>query len=126
MRPSVEVLQTPLQYLKGVGPRKAADFRRAGLHTIEDLLYRFPLRYEDRSRLQPIASLREGEKSSISGEIVQCGLLPTRRPGLRIFEALIRDASGSVRVAWFNSSYLKDQLRARQQLILFGTLARNA
>ena len=125
MPSSAEVLETPLQYLKGVGPRKAADFRRAGLHTVEDLLYRFPLRYEDRSRLQPIASLREGEKSSISGEIVQCGLRPTRRPGLRIFEALIRDASGSVRVAWFNSSYLKDQLRARQQLILFGTLERN-
>ena len=87
-----EVLATPLQYLKGVGPRKAADFARAGLQTIEDLLYRFPLRYEDRSALRPIASLREGETVTVSGEIVQCGLRPTRRPGFRIFEALIRDA----------------------------------
>ena len=125
MPSSAEVLQTPLQYLKGVGPRKAADFKRAGLHTIEDLLYRFPLRYEDRSRLQPIASLREGQKASISGEIVQCGLRPTRRPGLRLFEALVRDLSGSVRVAWFHSSYLKDQLRPRQHLILYGALERN-
>jgi ATP-dependent DNA helicase RecG len=125
MPTSAEVLQTPLQYLKGVGPRKAADFKRAGLHTIEDLLYRFPLRYEDRSKLRPIAALRVGEKASIAGEIVQCGLRPTRRPGLRIFEALVRDGSGSVRVAWFNSPYLKDQLRARQQLILFGALERN-
>jgi ATP-dependent DNA helicase RecG len=125
MRSSAEVLQTPLQYLKGVGPRKAADFKRAGLHTIEDLLYRFPLRYEDRSRLRPIATLREGEKASISGEIVQCGLRSTRRPGVRIFEALVRDASGSVRVAWFNSSYLSDQLRPRQHLVLFGALERN-
>src|SRR3970040_734140 len=125
MRPSVEVLQTPLQYLKGVGPRRAADFKRAGLHTIEDLLYRFPLRYEDRTGLRPIARLREGERASISGEIVQCGLRSTRRPGVRIFEALVRDASGSVRVAWFNSSYLSDQLRPRRQLVLFGALERN-
>jgi ATP-dependent DNA helicase RecG len=120
-----EVFQTPLQFLKGVGPRKAADFARAGLHTIEDLLYRFPLRYEDRSRLQPIASLREGQTATISGEIVHCGLRSTRRPGFRIFEALVRDGTGSARVAWFNSSFLQDQLRPHQHLILYGTLERN-
>src|SRR5689334_22819399 len=116
------VLQTSLQYLKGVGPRRAAEFQRAGLRTIEDLLYRFPLRYEDRSRLQPIASLVEGQSVSIGGEIVQCGLRATRRPGFRIFEALVRDATGSVRIAWFNSSYLSDQLHPRQKLVLYGTL----
>jgi ATP-dependent DNA helicase RecG len=120
-----EVFQTPLQFLKGVGPRKAADFARAGLHSIEDLLYRFPLRYEDRSRLQPISSLREGQTATISGEIVHCGLRSTRRPGFRIFEALVRDATGSARVAWFNSSFLQDQLRPHQHLILYGTLERN-
>ena len=120
-----EVLQTPLQFLKGVGPRKAADFARAGLRTLEDLLYRFPLRYEDRSRLQPIGTLREGQTASMAGEIVQCGLRPTRRPGFRIFEALVRDQSGAVRIAWFNSSYLQDQLHARQRLVLYGTLERN-
>ena len=74
MPASAEFLQTPLQFLKGVGPRKAADFARAGLHTIEDLLFRFPLRYEDRSRLQPIASLREGQTVSIAGEVITSGL----------------------------------------------------
>ena len=108
-----------------MGPRKAADFARANLHTIEDLLYRFPLRYEDRSRLRPIASLKEGETVSISGEIVQCGLRATRRPGFRIFEALVRDASGATRVSWFNSSFLQDQLHARDHLVLYGTLERN-
>ena len=59
-----EVLATPLQFLKGVGPRRAADFEHAGLITLEDLLYRFPIRYEDRSRLQPIASLKPGQTPS--------------------------------------------------------------
>src|SRR5207244_4539839 len=80
-------LQTPLQFLKGVGPRRGADLERAGLVTIEDLLYRFPLRYEDRSRLQSIASLKPGQAASISGKLLACGLRSTRRPGFKIFEA---------------------------------------
>ena len=71
---SDDILATPLQFLKGVGPRRAADLARTGLLTIEDLLYRFPIRYEDRSRLQPIASLRPAQRASVSGRIVSCGL----------------------------------------------------
>ena len=58
-------LQIQLQFLKGVGPRKAADLEKAGLRTVEDLLVRFPRRYEDRSRFQPIASLRPGGTAAI-------------------------------------------------------------
>ena len=67
---SADVL-APLQYLKGVGPRKAADLKKAGLLTVEDLLFRFPLRYEDRSRLQPIVSLKPGQTVAVSGEVLQ-------------------------------------------------------
>jgi ATP-dependent DNA helicase RecG len=125
MSDSVAWLSTPLQFLKGVGPRKAADFTRAGLNTIEDLLYRFPLRYEDRSRLQPIASLREGQTVSIVGDVITCGLRGTRRPGFRIFEALLRDTSGTVRVSWFNSVFLRDQIHTGQRLVVYGTFERN-
>ena len=125
MSDSAAWLATPLQFLKGVGPRKAADFARAGLHSVEDLLYRFPRRYEDRSRLQSIASLREGQTVSISGDVITCGLRGTRRPGFRIFEALMRDASGTVRLAWFNSAFLQDQIRAGQRLVVYGTFERN-
>jgi ATP-dependent DNA helicase RecG len=125
MTGSTEYLQTPLQFMKGVGPRKAADFTRVGLNTIEDLLYRFPLRYEDRGRLQSIASLREGQTVSTTGEVITCGLRGTRRPGMRIFEALLRDSSGTLRLAWFNSAYLKDQIRPGLRLIVYGTFERN-
>ena len=60
-----DLLATPLQFFKGVGPRRAADLERAGLHTIEDLLYRFPIRYEDRSRLQAIASLKAAGPAAV-------------------------------------------------------------
>ena len=59
----MDPLQGSLQYLKGVGPRRAADLQRVGLSTVEDLLYRFPTRYEDRGHFQTIASLRPGASS---------------------------------------------------------------
>ena len=90
-------LSTPLQFLKGVGPRKSADLRRAGLHTVEDLLYRLPFRYEDRSHMQPIATLRPGTKAAVLGEIRSANIVVTRRRGFKIFHAMLADASGAIR-----------------------------
>ncbi|MEZ5290204.1 MAG: ATP-dependent DNA helicase RecG [Vicinamibacterales bacterium] len=113
-------LQTPLQFLKGVGPRKAADLEKAGLRTIEDLLLCFPRRYEDRSRFQPIASLRAGAPAAVFGEILTAGVSPTRRPGFSLFTALVQDESGQVKAVWPNQPYLKDVLKPRQKVVLFG------
>ena len=115
-----EVLATPLQYLKGVGPRRAADLARAGLLTLDDLLHRFPIRYEDRSRLQPIVSLKPGVAASISGRVLSCGLRSTRRPGFKIFEALVGDPSGALRAVWLNQPFLRDVFAPGQQVVLFG------
>jgi len=119
---TTDALATPLQFLKGVGPRRAADLARAGLTTVEDLLYRFPLRYEDRSRLQPIASLKTGQSASIAGRIVHCGLRSTRRPGFKIFEALVKDETGGLRVTWLNQSFLRDVFSPGQHVVLFGPI----
>ncbi len=118
----MDPLQGSLQYLKGVGPRRAADLRRAGLSTVEDLLYRFPTRYEDRGHFQTIASLRPGVAASVIGEVLSCGIRPTRRPRFRIFEMLVRDATGSLRAIWFNQPFLNDVFHPHQRVILFGKL----
>jgi ATP-dependent DNA helicase RecG len=115
-----DYLQTPLQYLKGVGPRRAADLQRVGLATVEDLLSRFPLRYEDRGHLQPIASLKPGQQVAVSGRIQSSRLRITRRPGFKIFEALIGDASGSVLAVWMNQAFLQDILRRDVHVVLYG------
>jgi ATP-dependent DNA helicase RecG len=119
---SSDPLQGSLQYLKGVGPRRAADLQRAGLSTVEDLLYRFPTRYEDRGHFQTIATLRPGVAASVAGEVLSCGIRPTRRPRFKIFEMLVRDKTGSLRAIWFNQPFLKDVFRPHQRLILFGKL----
>jgi ATP-dependent DNA helicase RecG len=115
-----DVLQMPLQYLKGVGPRKAADLKKAGLVTVEDLLFRFPIRYEDRSRLRPIATLKPGQVASISGEVLHASVQPTRRPGFKLFTALIQDDSGQVRAVWPNQTFLKDVIKAHVHIVLYG------
>jgi ATP-dependent DNA helicase RecG len=118
----MDPLQSPLQFLKGVGPRRAADLQRVGLHTLEDLLYRFPIRYEDRGTFQTIASLRPGMTASVIGEILGCGLRPTRRPRFKIFEMVVRDRTGSLRAIWFNQPFLNDIFKPHQRVILYGKL----
>ena len=113
-------LQTPLQFLKGVGPRKAADLKRAGLQTVEDLFYRLPFRYEDRSRMQPIVSLRPGAKAAVLGEIKSARLSITRRRGFKIFNAVVSDASGAIRCTWMNQAFLADILQPHLQVVIFG------
>src|SRR5687767_5482209 len=115
-------LETPLQFMKGVGPRRAADLQRVGLATVEDLLYRFPIRYEDRGSFQTIASLKPGVSASIAGEVLGCGIRPTRRPRFKIFEMIVRDETGSLRAVWFNQPFLNDVFRPHQRVILFGKL----
>ena len=115
-----DVLQLPLQYLKGVGPRKAADLKKAGLHTVEDLLFRFPIRYEDRSRLQSIVSVKPGQTVAISGDVLSATLQTTRRAGFRLFTALVQDGSGQIQAVWPNQAFLKDVIRPHSRVVLFG------
>jgi ATP-dependent DNA helicase RecG len=118
----LDALQSSLQYLKGVGPRRAADLARVGLQTVEDLLYRFPIRYEDRGTFQTIASLRPGVAASVIGEVVSSGVRPTRRPRFKIFELLLRDRTGAIRAVWFNQPFLDDVFKPHQRVILYGKL----
>jgi ATP-dependent DNA helicase RecG len=120
-----DFLRQPLRYVKGVGPRRAADLQRVGLQTVEDLLHRFPIRYEDRGHLRPIATLQPAETASVAGEVIGSGLRATRRPGFRIFEALVRDSSGTVRAVWLNQPFLRDVIQRGQRVILFGTVERH-
>jgi ATP-dependent DNA helicase RecG len=115
-----DVLELPLQFLKGVGPRKAADLKKARLLTVEDLLFRFPIRYEDRSRLQPIVSVKPGHTVAVSGAVLSATLQSTRRAGFRLFTALIQDASGQIQAVWPNQAFLKDVIRPHAHVVLYG------
>jgi ATP-dependent DNA helicase RecG len=119
-------LSRPLASLKGVGDRRASDLASAGLLTVEDLLVRFPLRYEDRGHPRPLAELAPGRVCSAIGTVVSAAIKRTRRPGFSVFEVAVRDRSGTARAVWFNQRFLKDVLHAGQTLALFGKVEQGA
>ena len=115
-----EPLQRELRFLKGVGPRRAAEFERAGLRTADDLLHRFPIRFEDRSRLRRSTDLCPGELAAVCGEIVSAGLRRTRRRGFSLFEMAVRDDAGMFKVVWMNQPFLQQVFSSGQRVALYG------
>ena len=109
-----------------MGPRKAADLTRAGLVTVEDLLYRLPFRYEDRSRMQPIASLRPAPRAAALGRVTSAGVTSTRRRHFKIFNAVLADESGAIRCTWMNQPFLADIIRPHTTVVVFGEVRLDA
>ncbi len=120
---SVRGLQTPLQYLKGVGPQRAKLLSRLGLETIEDALFFVPGRHEDRSRLTPFSALTEGKAQTCSGTVVGISPPPPGRPRMPLAVTL-RDSTGYLTAVWFNQPYRKDEFKRGETLILHGRVAR--
>jgi ATP-dependent DNA helicase RecG len=121
--PSVrDRLATPIQYVKGVGPRIAALFDRKGIRTVEDALFFLPRTYEDRRRLKRIAELAPGGRETGLGEILQAGFVFFPRMRRKIFEAVVGDGSGTITLKWFhgNPRYLSGRFRKGQRLLFSG------
>jgi len=107
-----------LRYIKGVGPKRTLVFQKIGIHSVRDLLYLFPRRYEDRSHFAPLNNLPLNEPITCRGEIVDVKFKPIR--GMPLVEVLIGDDVGTLRAVWFNQPYLKKLFECGQQVILYG------
>ncbi|GAM11081.1 ATP-dependent DNA helicase RecG [Geobacter sp. OR-1] len=94
-------LATPMQFIKGVGPKLAETMVRKGINTVEDALYLLPHRYEDRSTIMPINRLAVGSIQLFCGEVAAAEPMTTKG-GRRYFEVLLRDKSGAIILKWFN------------------------
>ena len=112
-------LNTPLQHVRGVGPRFAAILGEKGLTTVEDLLYYLPFRYEDRANPRSFAELRAGEMASVVAEVRASHLYRTRS-GMPIFELVVGQDLKSMVCTWFHGTYLKDRFKPGQMLALYG------
>ncbi len=109
-----------LRYIKGVGPKRSLVFQKIGIHSVRDLLYLFPRRYEDRSHFAPLNNLPLGEPITCRGEVVDVKFKPIR--GMPLVEVLIGDDAGTLRAVWFNQPYLKKLFLCGQQVILYGKI----
>jgi ATP-dependent DNA helicase RecG len=106
--------------VKGIGPRRSEALAEVGLRTIEDLLLHLPFRYEDRSAFLPIGALSPGVRGTVRGRVRTAALRRTRARGFSIFEAVVEDASASIRVVFFNQPYLRTLLPPGREVILYG------
>lgn len=110
---------TPLQALKGVGPRIAERLSKKGLNTVEDLLYFFPIRYEDRSRMKKIRELTIGSSEITSGEVLASGEVYYGRR--RVFEMAIGEGGSILKVKWFHyRPSMKKRFKNGQKVVVFG------
>jgi ATP-dependent DNA helicase RecG len=112
-------LQTPLTELKGVGPALATKLKQLGLGSVADLIDYYPRRYDDYSQISEIAKLKPGPVT-IQAEIKQAKGRYVRR-GMHLTEAVASDATGSVRLIWFNQPYRAAALKTGQQYFISGT-----
>lgn len=112
-------LEAPLTVLQGVGPRNAQLLARLGLRTLGDMLYYYPRRYEDYSKLKPIKNLWYGEQVTVIGVLKSVELRNVRQ-GLILVEALLADASASLRLIWFNQPWLANRLKVGETISVSG------
>ncbi|MCL2122227.1 MAG: ATP-dependent DNA helicase RecG [Clostridiales bacterium] len=112
-----------LQFLKGIGPKRLKLLEQMGMVTAEDLLMHFPRRYEDRSRIQKLAELQDGQAGTFLASVVNVTEQRTRT-GLYILKAAIRDESAIATATWFNQPYIKAKLTADTVFLMTGKVRR--
>jgi ATP-dependent DNA helicase RecG len=113
------LLSGSVQYLKGVGPRRAERFAQMNVHTGRDLLYHLPHRYEDATTVDPIKSLSPGDDATVIGTVISKGVIPTRRR-LRVFRAVLKDETGMIECAWPGQPWLDRTIAKGDRLLVSG------
>jgi ATP-dependent DNA helicase RecG len=118
-------LDTPIQYCKGIGPKRAELLKKLGIFTVDDALFYLPWRYEDRGNLKKIGRLTYGSYETVSGKVISADVAQTKRQRVKIFELVISDGSGMLVGSWFNQPFMKKTFKAGQQVILSGIVKSN-
>jgi len=114
--------ETPLTALPGVGERVAQRLARLGLRTVVDALFHLPLRYQDRTRVRPIGSLRPGDEAVVEATVEYAGVVQRRR---RALVAHVHDGTGALTLRWFHfGSAQRSRLAAGTRLRLYGEIRR--
>ncbi len=111
---------TPVQFVKGVGPRLGAIFASRGVTTVRDLLYFFPRAYEDRTKLKTIAELVDGEKATVAVRVISARSIPIRM-GKKILEVRCTDDSATLVLKWFHAPRgMEQRFTAGTQVVVTG------
>lgn len=114
---------TPIQYLKGVGEKRAEQLHKLDIRTVGDLLSHFPRQYEDWSSVTPIACAPRNTPCCIRATAMTAPIERRVRKGLSLYTFSATDASGVIRITLFNNKYAAAKIEAGRQYLFFGTVS---
>lgn len=114
-----------VQYIKGVGPNRAALLNTLGIYTLGDLITYFPREYEDRSKVKKIEELEQGEEVTIEATVASEVIVNRIRKNMTVLKATVEDGTGKCMITWFNQTYVKQQIKRGQTYRFFGKIEKN-
>jgi ATP-dependent DNA helicase RecG len=117
---SIPGLNAPLTVLSGIGAARAQTLKQLGLNTLGDVLYYFPRRYDDYSKLKPINRINYGDEITVIAVIQSVQTRKARGGSMQITEAIVTDGTGTLRLTWFNNPYIEKQLPQGTQIVVSG------
>ncbi|MBF0484440.1 MAG: ATP-dependent DNA helicase RecG [Candidatus Omnitrophica bacterium] len=120
MTKTTDLSKISIQFIKGVGPARMKLFANLGIESVEDLLYFFPRRYEDRRNLCPIAQVKIGEFQTVCGIVESCIERRSFYNRKSVTEAVLDDGGGKVCCVWFNQPYLKSYFKKGTKVVCYG------
>ncbi|MBN1668927.1 MAG: ATP-dependent DNA helicase RecG [Anaerolineales bacterium] len=106
--------------LNDVGPKNAEKLARLDIHNLGDLLYHFPRRYDDYSRMKPINQLQYGEEVTVLGTVQSVANRKVKSGKLNLMEVVLHDGSAAMKISWFNQPWLARQIRRGDQIVVAG------
>ncbi len=110
---------TPLQSIKGVGPARSLLLKNLGIDTVEDLLYLFPYRYEDRRTFTPIKKLALGQYQTVCADVIVGGAKRSFS-AKQMVEIIVGDDTGRITAVWFNQPYMASNFKPGMRVIFYG------
>src|SRR5438876_4997792 len=113
-------LDSDVQYVKGVGPRRASLLASRDIRTVQDLLLHLPKSYQDRAHFIPVSGLKVGQDAAVHARVYRSRVIQTRTRG-RILDVILTDGSSFVHAKWFHGAYLQTrEFSAGREVVLFG------
>lgn len=104
-------LSDPIEKLSYIGPKNLPRLKKLGIKTIKNLLWHFPVRHDDYSKIIPVASVKANEPAMIQGEVVNVQNARIWKRRLHITTAIIKDDTDTIRAVWFNQPFIANQLK---------------
>lgn len=120
----MEELNKDVQYVKGIGPKRAYKLNKLGIFTLKDLIYYFPRQFEDRNNLKKIAQLDNDEKATIKAVITGIETSSPKK-GMTLTKVCVKDETSCAKLVFFNQPHIKNAFRVGDMVLVFGKVKKS-